>query len=316
MIKKINLEDLSPQTAFPSSIGKEKELSLVVYNTLVKDFEKKDVNIFIIELLMSINESNISSIKTILKYEIDLLKDLTTNQVSLVFLNKIKIFFEESSLENITVFSSLAQGIPEIKSNIHFREELSNLSEILEDIIVAHIDSYKDINENNEDFKKVNDNSYFLTTLLNIVKNYSIKNIKRLASDISSKMSIEEQVKVFSRLFKIGDSASSLTSPPKQLSYDKKSEEEVEEAIIISQDEDEKSNPNDNNSLLLRNIISFQNETTSKFEKLIEENSKLKEEVTSLTKSNIIFMKKFESFIDNQASLQKVIKEKYNIEML
>ena len=150
---KMNIEDLSPQTAFPSAIGKDKELSLIVYSSLIKNFEKQEDSTFIIELLMSINELSITAIKTIFKYEIDLLKDLNNKHSDLICLTKINNFFANTSLEAITVFSSLSQGIPETKSNVYFKEEIFKLSEILEEIINVHTENYKDIDKEKETIK-------------------------------------------------------------------------------------------------------------------------------------------------------------------
>ena len=330
---KINLEDLSPQTAFPSSIGKEKELSLIVYNTLKIDFEKKDLNNFIIELLMSINEQSLATINAIFKYEADLLKNVNTEINELVSLNKINSFFENFSLESITVFSSLAQGIPEIKSNVHFREEIFKLSELLEQTVKAHIEFYKDLNQNDNDFEKINKNIYFLQNLLNMVKNYAIKHLKRLASEISSKMNIEDQVKVISRLININNGGVPLLLESKKTNMQ---EDTIEDAILIDNEFVENKNINNEEN---KHIVPINNESIEEIKKTLQEgfnlvaeqvsgksafmeeqftelkkeNQLLKESINELTLLNNKIINKFNDFIDNQAVLQKAIKEKYNI---
>lgn len=324
-MNKINLEDLSPQTAFPSSIGKEKELSLIVYNTLKIDFEKKDANNFIIELLMSLNEQNINTIKTIFKYESDLLKDVNTKHAELIALNKINLFFRDSSLEGITVFSSLVQGIPEIKSNVHFRDEIIKLAEILEETVKTHIDYYNELNQDDKDFEKINQNIYFLQNLLNMVKNYALKNLKRLASENSSKMNIEDQVKIMNRLIHI-NSGDLNYGETKRLGHKTAIEENIEDAIVIESG----GNKNESDELPLLNVQMFEDlksfitETflpikdsmknlISDNNNIKEENRLLKEEIKELSKINTTVMQNFNSFIENQTALQKIIKDKYNI---
>lgn len=325
---KMNIEDLSPQTAFPSSIGKDKELSLIVYSSLIKNFEKQEDSTFIIELLMSINELSITAIKTIFKYEIDLLKDLNNKHSDLICLTKINNFFANTSLEAITVFSSLSQGIPETKSNVYFKEEIFKLSEILEEIINVHTENYKDIDKEDENFNKINENIYFLSNLLNMVKNYAFKNIKRLASDISSKMNIEDQVHVIARLINIskGDTLSELNT--KQLKYHKQNEDGIEEAILVEEEKQQKdiasnNNMNSNiNSLVVfekiqkdisADISLIKESLTQQLNFLKKENAELKENLKELTKLNTSFMNNFSTFIENQLVMQKVIQEKYNI---
>ncbi len=325
---KMNIEDLSPQTAFPSSIGKDKELSLIVYSSLIKNFEKQEDSTFIIELLMSINELSITAIKTIFKYEIDLLKDLNNKHSDLICLTKINNFFANTSLEAITVFSSLSQGIPETKSNVYFKEEIFKLSEILEEIINVHTENYKDIDKEDENFNKINENIYFLSNLLNMVKNYAFKNIKRLASDISSKMNIEDQVHVIARLINIskGDTLSELNT--KQLKYHKQNEDGIEEAILVEEEKQQKdiasnNNMNSNiNSLVVfekiqkdisADISLIKESLTQQLNFLKKENAELKENLKELTKLNTSFMNNFSAFMENQLVMQKVIQEKYNI---
>lgn len=325
---KMNIEDLSPQTAFPSSIGKDKELSLIVYSSLIKNFEKQEDSTFIIELLMSVNELSITAIKTIFKYEIDLLKDLNNKHSDLICLTKINNFFANTSLEAITVFSSLARGIPETKSNVYFKEEIFKLSEILEEIINVHTENYKDIDKEDENFNKINENIYFLSNLLNMVKNYAFKNIKRLASDISSKMNIEDQVHVIARLINIskGDTLSELNT--KQLKYHKQNEDAIEDAILVEEEKQQKdiasnNNMNSNiNSLVVfekiqkdisADISLIKESLTQQLNFLKKENAELKENLKELTKLNTSFMNNFSTFIENQLVMQKVIQEKYNI---
>lgn len=325
---KMNIEDLSPQTAFPSAIGKDKELSLIVYSSLIKNFEKQEDSTFIIELLMSINELSITAIKTIFKYEIDLLKDLNNKHSDLICLTKINNFFANTSLEAITVFSSLSQGIPETKSNVYFKEEIFKLSEILEEIINVHTENYKDIDKEDENFNKINENIYFLSNLLNMVKNYAFKNIKRLASDISSKMNIEDQVHVIARLINIskGDTLSELNT--KQLKYHKQNEDAIEDAILVEEEKQQKdiasnNNMNSNiNSLVVfekiqkdisADISLIKESLTQQLNFLKKENAELKENLKELTKLNTSFMNNFSTFIENQLVMQKVIQEKYNI---
>lgn len=325
---KMNIEDLSPQTAFPSSIGKDKELSLIVYSSLIKNFEKQEDSTFIIELLMSVNELSITAIKTIFKYEIDLLKDLKNKHSDLICLTKINNFFANTSLEAITVFSSLSQGIPETKSNVYFKEEIFKLSEILEEIINVHTENYKDIDKEDENFNKINENIYFLSNLLNMVKNYAFKNIKRLASDISSKMNIEDQVQVIARLINIskGDTLTELST--KQIKYNKQNEDGIEEAILIEEEKQQKdivssNNTNSNvNSLVISEKIQkdistdislIKESLTQQLSFLKKENAELKENLKELTKLNTSFMNNFNTFIENQLVMQKVIQEKYNL---
>lgn len=326
---KMNIEDLSPQTAFPSSIGKDKELSLIVYSSLIKNFEKQEDSTFIIELLMSVNELSITAIKTIFKYEIDLLKDLNNKHSDLICLTKINNFFANTSLEAITVFSSLSQGIPETKSNVYFKEEIFKLSEILEEIINVHTENYKDIDKEDENFNKINENIYFLSNLLNMVKNYAFKNIKRLASDISSKMNIEDQVHVIARLINIskGDTLSELNT--KQIKYNKQNEDETEDAILVEEEEKQQKDIASSNNMNLNvnslvvfekiqkdistDISIFKESLTQQLSFLKKENAELKENLKELTKLNTSFMNNFSAFMENQLVMQKVIQEKYNI---
>lgn len=324
---KINLEDLSPQTSFPASLGKEKELSLVHYNRLIKDFEKKENKSFIVELLISIAENRANSIECILQYEINTLKDLNIDTSSLICFNKINDFFNNDSLESITVFSSLAQGIPETKSNIHFKDEIIRLSSILEDIVEEHTELYKDIDNNDENLDKINDNIYFLTSLVNTIKNYALKNLKRIASEISSKMTLDEQIKVINSLISLNNTDSN--NMPKQLTYDgnaikKDDDNTIEEAEVIIQDSsdyEKQHNGNRSNdvnySLVTKDVKELFSNIEKNFDKklniLSNENLALKENLKQLTEINNMFMNNFTAFMDNQVNLQRAIKEKYNI---
>jgi len=327
---KINLEDLSPQTAFPSSIGKEKELSLIVYNTLKMDFEKKDVSNFIIELLMSINEQSLNTIKSIFKYEADLLRDMETSLEELVCLNKLNSFFKDSSLESITVFSSLVQGIPETKSNVHFREEIFKLAEILEEMVKNHIDFYKDLGQEDRNFERINQNIYFLQNLLNMVKNYALKNIKRLGSELHSKMNIEDQIKVLSRLLNINNGNSNLLLEQKSIKALSHKEDVIEDAVLIDEDEnkEQKFPEKINNTeameeikklflnqfeLIKTDINESKMSIEEQLQNVTKENTFLKDELTKLSLINVNLVEKFSKFIDSQLVLQKAIKDKYNI---
>lgn len=326
---KINLEDLSPQTSFPAYFGKEKELSLVHYSTLTKDFEKKDNNSFIVELLISIAEKRTISIENILQYEINALRDLNTNISSLVCFNKINDFFTNASLETIIVFSSLAQGIPETKSNIHFKDEIIKLSEMLEIIVEEHTELYKDISNDDENLDKINENIYFLTSLLNTIKNYAFKNLKRIASEISSKMTFDEQMKVIGSLISINSFNNNSIPPQLEYKSAKKDDIIIEDAEVVESNEENNSinnssnNNNSNNSdnfsssfsiqEIKKYLIDTEKTLEDKINKLSLENQTLKESIKVLTETNNRFLNNFDAFMENQANIQKAIKEKYNI---
>ena len=321
---KINLEDLSPQTSFPAYFGKEKELSLVHYSTLTKDFEKKDNNSFIVELLISIAEKRASSIENILQYEINALRDLNTNISSLVCFNKINDFFTNASLETIIVFSSLAQGIPETKSNIHFKDEIIELSEMLENIVEEHTELYKEISNDDENLDKINENIYFLTSLLNTIKNYAFKNLKRIASEISSKMTFDEQMKVIGSLISINSFNNNSIPPQLEYKSAKKDDIIIEDAEVVEGNEENNSiNNNSNNSdnfscsfsiqEIKKYLIDTEKTLEDKINKLSLENQTLKESIKVLTETNSRFLSNFDAFMENQANIQKAIKEKYNI---
>lgn len=321
---KINLEDLSPQTSFPASFGKEKELSLVHYSTLTKDFEKKDNNSFIVELLISIAEKRDSSIENILQYEINALRDLNTNTSALICFNKINDFFTNASLETITVFSSLAQGIPETKSNIHFKDEIIKLSEMLEIIVGEHTELYKDISNDDENLDKINENIYFLTSLLNTIKNYAFKNLKRIASEISSKMTFDEQMKVIGSLISINSFNNNSIPPQLEYKSAKKDDIIIEDAEVVESNEENNSIHNNSNNTdnfsssfsiqeIKKYLTSMEKALEDKINKLSLENQTLKESIKVLAETNNRFLNNFDAFMENQANIQKAIKEKYNI---
>ncbi len=159
---------------------------------------------------------------------------------------------------------------------------------------------------------------------MNTIKNYAFKNLKRIASEISSKMTFDEQMKVIGSLISINSFNNNSIPPQLEYKSAKKDDIIIEDAEVVESNEENNSIHNNSNNTdnfsssfsiqeIKKYLTSTEKALEDKINKLSLENQTLKESIKVLAETNNRFLNNFDAFMENQANIQKAIKEKYNI---